>query len=1322
MKHLWFIGFMLCASLSPAWADMIVGDGATLAVTNTEDLGFGTIQLGADSTLAFAGDGAAAGGLNEYLRTGANWVSLPINGAYGNWVRITTNAYWASTALTTNFVEYIYTGRWYIPTAGVFSFYEHIDDAAYILVDGAIVLQNGVWNVPSCVRDIPLAAGWHDLELRLFNGAGGGGLFTNALPSGFLYSPSNTLISVSNQANAFPFADPGDGSTLKPVHNGLLIQKVFVAGNATFDLTTYGTGLPLALTGSLLPASGAAGAKVTVAGGTGELLLGTPNLGAQFTPYNADIAFTGVSAPAGVTFRDFSTLISAPTSCPWRVANNATVALYGTNLLGAGDVSLTNHNIYVLSPFAVANDATIRVQGTNLTAALKPCTLDANGWWTGKAATLTNDIALEGTASTALFPINVDLYLQGTISGTGTVVKTGNARTEILEPCTFVGSVSCSDFGTFVFRSDTAGNSNNTVTVGANATFSLYPTGYGTTDTTAWIKTLHGVGGTNKLFLPARQTMTVDYLDGTLTVQGAGASLRVNTLGTNAVLSVIGQTAVTLGSAAPGAMLSLDNGTSLNVPAAGVVLDALTLASGSVPVTGEFAVNMFGGGGKLLKQGPDTLHIYFSTNTVGFQVDAGKLVLAPPAPATVLGDLPALWLDASASNVFTQYKSYVYTNGFKIIERWNDCRPGAPVYAYNNRGEDNYQVYPFVMTNNQNGLGVVSMGAYQGTLLPPYAGSTGIEARRIFFSTNVAPQYAVMMFGSQQGGGAAVIGGNTTLQRAGSTSADFRNAATPILAAGGYPVWTNGVAVTATNTGFTGGNQILTLNAKGLSVSALGWKTDYSSAGGQNYGEVLLYTNALTALQRMTAEAYLAQKWALPYPYVTPVPSATVAAGATLEVGGAFAIGRLYGAGNLIVTSGAAFELSGLFTGTVSIDGTLVLPDLPFPPGANDVPTDALTAWFDPSLTNRVVLGGAYTPTRPLAVAAVYDRTTTSRYLFGSCPPEMSYDRRPWLAATNSPFGNTLYWLDYTNIYSGDVGGNTLRLYRNPAYIGTGTTGQQTPTNVQSGFIVLDSSRGGGVPITLNVDANQVFTRDNPQSAASPIWGANTASAVKNGRTYLDGVSVNGASRGYSGTTELLSFVATNTVQAAFFGWYGGDNVATPNRERLGEILLFESALSDGTRAGIEAYLMRKWLGKARAGYSDATAATVTGAGAVTAAKPQQLPSFDAGFSGAVALTSTAFDYTLTTNAAGAYILTPATAIPGTLAVAATGTINVLFDVKPPAGKYTVVSYDAIAGDGFAGWTLSAGGKVPPGHMTLKATATALQLYVASQGSLFWLQ
>jgi len=1312
--------FVLSLSLSLR-ADFAVDAGGTLMVTNTEALSLAMVpvQLGSGSTLVFVGADNGTPGLNEYMRTNATSYGVPGIAAYSNWVRCVTNVYWATTNITSAPTEYIYTARWHVPDAGTYSFYENIDDGAAIAVDGVVLVQNGAWNVETCTRDVSLGAGWHDLEVRVQNGAGSGGIANGTLKSGILYSPSNDLISVANQTNAYPFVDPGDGSVLRTVRNGCVPQKVLIAGQATFDLTDYDMAVPLRLIGGLIPLTNTTFTAQLIVNGQGELSFGAAGLDINYPPFNSDVVFSNTPSVTGITFRDQSMVYAWPTSCPWRVAAGATLALAGTNLLGGGDVTLTNHNLYVLGPQSVAKNAALHVQGTNLTVTVKPCALDALGVWFGTAATITNDFSLEGAGSALNIPVNADFYLQGKISGTGTVYKTGTGRAQIKEACDFVGPVTCNQT-ILIFEAPTAGDSNNTVTVNATGAFALYPSGYGTVPTDAWIKTLTGTSTSGKLYVPQYQTMTVESMEGALTLEGGGtASLHIRTLGSNAVISVTGALDVTIDTLLPGAAITLASATTtLSVSGTGNVLDSLTLSSGAIPVSGTFTIRQLAGTGTLVKSGTGALCINLSSSTNNVQIDGGSVRLEPPDTSSVLGNLPALWLDASASNVFRQYGTYVFTNNFQVISNWYDCRPGAPVYAYNDRGQDNFQVYPYVMTSNLNGRSVVSLGSYEETLSSTYGSRT--EARRIYFSANLYPQYAVMVFGSQKGGGASLLGGNLAFQRGGSTTADYRTPPTPIFASTGasYPVWTNGVSVVATNTGYNGGYQIISVNTKGQSVNALGWKTDYTTAGGQNYGEVLLYTNSLTAVQRMTAEAYLATKWHLPYAYTT-YPIVTVGSNGTLEIGDGATVGTVNGSGNITVTAGGSVRLSGLFTGKLSLSGgTLTLPDLLLPPGSECVPDANRSGWFDPSQTNRVVFGGNYTPTRPLTIAALYDRTSTNQYLLGTCNPNLTVatDRRPWLSVTNGPTGTAQYWIDYGNPY-GDNQGNTLRLNRNASYIGTETI-SPIPTNVQSGFIVLDSSRGGGIPIIDTVTANGYITRDSPKVIASPIWGSATTNILRNGATYLDGLSVNGATAGYSGMNELLSFTATARFKASYFGYYGDSDGTSVGIERLGEIILFDTALSDSARADIEAYLMKKWFGRARTGYSDFTAATVTGPGTVNAVDLLRLPAFDSAFSGTVALSATVFDFTITTNASGTIVVSPAPAIPGTLSVASTGTIRVHFAVKPPAATYSLLSYGTAAGSGFAGWTLATDGQLPTQKVRLTATSDALDLCILPSGTL----
>ena len=108
---------------------------------------------------------------------------------------------------------------------------------------------------------------------------------------------------------------------------------------------------------------------------------------------------------------------------------------------------------------------------------------------------------LTGCQLDSPLPVNSPCYLQGTITGTGTVNKTGNNRLEFLEPCDFVGDVICGGGSAVAFHHVTAGDSNNTVTVQNGTGIVFYPPGYQTDPTTAFIKTLVGDGTGGVLYI-----------------------------------------------------------------------------------------------------------------------------------------------------------------------------------------------------------------------------------------------------------------------------------------------------------------------------------------------------------------------------------------------------------------------------------------------------------------------------------------------------------------------------------------------------------------------------------------------------------------------------------------------------------------------------------------------------------------------------------------------------------------------------------------------------------------------------------------------------
>ena len=179
-----------------------------------------------------------------------------------------------------------------------------------------------------------------------------------------------------------------------------------------------------------------------------------------------------------------------------------------------------------------------------------------------------------------------------------------------------------------------------------------------------------------------------------------------------------------------------------------------------------------------------------------------------------------------------------------------------------------------------------------------------------------------------------------------------------------------------------------------------------------------------------------------------------------------------------------------------------------------------------------------------------------------------------------------------------------------------------------------------------------------------------------------------------------------------YFGYYGGDQAATPNAEILGEILLYDTLLDDATRTRIEVYLMNKWTGRLPAGYADFRAATVTGSGSVRVPNVANLPSFE-NFDGTGVVTQAAFAFTLDPSATPA--VPDALTMPCALELPAACTATVTCATKPRAGTYTLISAASFARP--TAWTLNAAGMAGNATLKLRATNNALLLDVINPGA-----
>ncbi len=140
-------------------------------------------------------------------------------------------------------------------------------------------------------------------------------------------------------------------------------------------------------------------------------------------------------------------------------------------------------------------------------------------------------------------------------------------------------------------------------------------------------------------------------------------------------------------------------------------------------------------------------------------------------------------------------------------------------------------------------------------------------------------------------------------------------------------------------------------------------------------------------------------------------------------------------------------------------------------------------------------------------------------------------------------------------------------------------------------FQLLNFTSGGmynGYPITTN-------------NACAPVSGMNTnavllyAAVLKNGAANSSYVYINGQS---DSTNGLPAFTSSEISGLASFTL---GNISPGNGYRgnvqIGEVLVFDTALSDGTRRDVESYLRSKWLGA-----SDTLAAVLPANGAVRVA------------------------------------------------------------------------------------------------------------------------
>ena len=1291
-------------------------------------LGGGTLQVGSSAELG-GGILRIEGGTVAVLDTGVP--GLMESSSPNNTITLNTMGTNIGVCLTTRMAnnedsnitsrypagtQYIYTGRWHVPADATYSFAKDFDDGGYLAIDGTAILNNSTWSNFVVASNVRLAAGWHDIDIRVANGTGGVGPQTG-LPSGIMYDPTNGDFAVGNRENAQIFRDDGSGDTLRSTRVVVMPQRVVLAGDATLDLSAMGADFTPVWTGGCMtdPAVGTPVPVLTIAGGAERLRVA--GSGSNHVPFGMEVA-----APGGVILEGKVSLLSRP-ACGLSIADGADIAIAAPGVLGTGDLTLTNHSVRLFSPDALgAAGGDITVLGSGNRVLFECAFINAAGDWQtagNLVTTFSNNVTLAGTGSFVEFASSGTSFLDAAIGGAGNLTKRGDGRAELLRPCGFTGEVSVAA-GRLVVHAPTVGDAGNTVRLSGGVLEFAGSVG------AASVALLAGEGGT--LHIPAGQTVSVGELRGRLTVAGDG-ELRTAALAPGVSVTVSGGVRVTVTETAPGTSVTLAGlGSALSLEN-GARVDTVTVGTNVAGrVEGAGTIGTLAGVGTLEKVGAGTLTVVYASEFQGRIAAAAGTVALDVTQITPAGD-PAMWLDASAQGSITYGTKPGSTDPLAVITRWFDRRDNGVFAKIENDNSENYD-RPYVMANALNGMDVLSCGGFNEV--------PNREFRRVVFSSTVNARAVCMVFGSQQGGG-HILGqtGNWDFQRnVESNNAKVTSADIAIWKTATFPVWTNGVSVSGQETGLSGGWQVLSVLPNGHGINTLGMANAWQNSGGQRYAEVLIYTNALTDAERRMNEWWLAAKWGLG---AFPMPAVSVAAGATLEVNGACQFAALTGAGTVVKTGAGALSFGGAFDGDVRIEGgTFALPSLPPPPEADAVLAGGNPLfWLDACETNRMTFG-SYSEQ---VFQWIDRRPTVNRFAWGY--DGGTYHERPWLLAGTAPRGGERFWVDFSTnpVHEATADGKYMKitLDQDPStYVQDSHIGEIA--NIRTGFVVLDSLRGGGLPLgNKDNPGNSSFTRDSAGNVASPVWGAGTAAVVTNGETRLDGQRMDGRVTGFNGSVQVLSFTTTGAAKFT-------NLAATKARyERLGELIFFDTVLSGNARDAIEAYLLNKWTDKTGAGYrlpgervarhvtvGEGATLDLTGAvggeiGSVSGAGGVRVPSFAAlplinGGIGALEVTGGDCAFTVAKQG-GVDVAQPVVAVTGTLTVPPSGVVSVTFEDKPAPGKITLFTYGALAAPGFGAWTLATGGEVPPGaNVRLVSDGQSAWLDITASGTLFLLQ
>lgn len=221
------------ATLEHAGAGTFVCASGSSSVQGTLAACSGTVEVAA-ACFAASGRLALAGGAARVVPLRGVFAEVAASGARAVARRSLYPDHYAgdSRLLPANGGTALYRARWHVPEAGTYSFAKSYRGAASLTLDGVEVLSASAAEGMAVRRDVALAAGWHDLELR-FGRTDESNLGRGAFMSGIVYDPLNGAFATDEErGRARVFTDDGGP--------GLLAAGVPSTFAGVLDLRTDG--------------------------------------------------------------------------------------------------------------------------------------------------------------------------------------------------------------------------------------------------------------------------------------------------------------------------------------------------------------------------------------------------------------------------------------------------------------------------------------------------------------------------------------------------------------------------------------------------------------------------------------------------------------------------------------------------------------------------------------------------------------------------------------------------------------------------------------------------------------------------------------------------------------------------------------------------------------------------------------------------------------------------------------------------------------------------------------------------------------------------